>query len=176
MPTTGSWNTRTASGADMFLDPDTFRTVVDSTPLVSIDLVVEISGGEILLGQRVNRPAEGMWFVPGGRIMKGESLDAAFRRIASEELGVDVERGEAGWLGIYEHFYDDSVFGDKPGTHYVVLAYHLELDIQIQELPRDQHSEYHAWRIEDARCAADVHPHTRVYADELVSRSNRKVS
>lgn len=158
----------------MFLDHETFRTVVGSTPLVSIDLVVENGRREILLGQRVNRPAEGMWFVPGGRIMKGESLDSAFRRIVNEELGVDVERSEAAWLGVYEHFYDDSVFGDEPGTHYVVLAYSLELEIQPAALPREQHSGYRWWPIGDARRDADVHPHTQVYADELVLRETRE--
>lgn len=72
----------------MWLTDETFRTVLASTPLVSIDLVVENSAGEILLGQRLNRPAQGFWFVPGGRIQKSESLDAAFRRLTRGELGL----------------------------------------------------------------------------------------
>lgn len=63
----------------MFLDNTTFSTVLDSTPLVSIDLVIENTQGEILLGERKNRPAQGYWFVPGGRILKNESLAVIFK-------------------------------------------------------------------------------------------------
>lgn len=112
----------------MWLSNELFRSVVDSTPLISIDLVVLNSKGECLLGQRLNRPAQGNWFVPGGRILKNETLDAAFIRLTLEELGKASARSDARLLGVYEHFYADSVFaapGHGPNTHYVVLAYQL---------------------------------------------------
>ena len=49
----------------MFLRQEDFATVVRSTPLVSLDFIVENSRGEFLLGKRTNRPAQGYWFVPG---------------------------------------------------------------------------------------------------------------
>ncbi|HGU2589280.1 TPA: NUDIX domain-containing protein, partial [Escherichia coli] len=54
----------------MFLHSQDFATIVRSTPLISIDLIVENEFGEILLGKRINRPAQGYWFVPGGRVLK----------------------------------------------------------------------------------------------------------
>jgi colanic acid biosynthesis protein WcaH len=71
----------------MFLDKETFSTVIESTPLVSIDLVIKNQQGQALLGQRLNRPAKGFWFVPGGRVLKNESLAAAFKRLTLDELG-----------------------------------------------------------------------------------------
>ncbi|TOB15241.1 NUDIX domain-containing protein, partial [Vibrio parahaemolyticus] len=56
------------------LDEQTFKLVVASTPLVSIDLIIRNSKRQILLGQRTNRPAQGFWFVPGGRICKDETF------------------------------------------------------------------------------------------------------
>ena len=79
----------------MFLDKETFRTVVRSAPLVSIDLVVINSQGQVLLGQRTNRPAQGFWFVPGGRILKNEAMAAAFLRLSKAELGFASELGDA---------------------------------------------------------------------------------
>ena len=61
----------------MFLARDDFAQVLRHTPLVSIDLIVRDRDRRVLLGVRVNRPAQGSWFVPGGRIYKYESLDAA---------------------------------------------------------------------------------------------------
>ncbi|ELL8702496.1 GDP-mannose mannosyl hydrolase, partial [Escherichia coli] len=54
----------------MFLRQEDFATVVRSTPLVSLDFIAENSRGEFLLGKRTNRPAQGYWFVPGGRVQK----------------------------------------------------------------------------------------------------------
>ena len=52
----------------------TFKTVIASTPLISIDLVIKNNTGRILLGKRTNRPAQGFWFVPGGRVLKDEPV------------------------------------------------------------------------------------------------------
>jgi colanic acid biosynthesis protein WcaH len=69
-----------------FLKEDVFALVVESTPLISIDLVVKSVANKILLGKRINRPAQNFWFVPGGRMYKNEKLDQAFKRIALAEL------------------------------------------------------------------------------------------
>lgn len=160
----------------MWLSDETFRTVVGATPLISIDLVVENSRGEVLLGERLNRPAQGFWFVPGGRILKNETLDAAFRRLTQAELGQVFERGEAVLLGVYEHFYSDSVFGEAdlanpggaPDTHYVVLAYRLRVaDSTTLTPPEAQHRRYCWWRPADMRESATVHENTRAYVNSL---------
>lgn len=153
----------------MFLDRETFQTVVASTPLVSIDLVVRNHEGRILLGQRLNRPAQGFWFVPGGRIYKNEQLDAAFKRITETELGQAFARSQARLLDIYEHFYTDSVFGNEasaPDTHYVVVGYQLDIgpDITLRP-PEGQHDAYQWWHPQDMASAEDVHRNTRAYLD-----------
>lgn len=155
----------------MWLSEKTFRTVVAATPLVSIDLVVQNSSDEVLLGQRLNRPALGFWFVPGGRIQKNETLDAAFRRLTLEELSLVFDRNQARLLGVYEHFYADSVFGageTNPDTHYVVLGYHLQLggDVELSP-PAEQHRHYRWWTIAEMQNSAEVHVNSRVYLAAL---------
>lgn len=147
----------------MFLSDDRFQTVVASTPLVSLDLVVRDNAGRVLLGRRLNRPAAGFWFVPGGRVRKGETLVAAFERLVREELGQSVSPNNAGYLGLYEHFYEDSAAGEGIGTHYVVNAFELTLPLTNLSLPELQHSEYHWWSVPDLHAAADVHEHTKWY-------------
>ncbi|ONH53350.1 colanic acid biosynthesis protein WcaH [Pseudomonas cedrina] len=151
----------------MWLDLPTFQTVVASTPLVAIDLVIKNRRGEVLLGLRVNRPAHGFWFVPGGRIQKNESLDTAFRRITLDELGRTFDRASARLLGVFEHFYADSVFADAgtgPDTHYVVLGYCLELDDNpALQPPAEQHQQFRWWPQDELRFSPRVHAHTRAY-------------
>jgi len=148
-----------------FLEKQTFSTVIDSTPLVSIDLLVENTEGQVLLGYRNNRPAKGYWFVPGGRILKDESMDSAFKRLTLAELGVVLERHQAEFLGPYEHFYCDYVFGEGVTTHYVVLGYKIVCDLDISALPSVQHNDYQ-WFTKSEMLASDtVHKHSKWYIE-----------
>ncbi len=124
-----------------WLDTATFETVVDSTPLISIDLVVCNAQGEYLFGMRNNRPAQGYWFVPGGRVQKNETLDAAFQRLTQGELGIRLARSQGKFKGVYEHFYQDSIFGEQIATHYLVLAYEISLTDVAARLDTKQHTD-----------------------------------
>ena len=149
------------------LELETFKTVVASTPLISIDLIVRNSQKQVLLGLRNNRPAQGYWFVPGGRIRKDERQEDAFRRLVAVELGSDGEIGDARFLGPYQHFYTDNFSGDDFSTHYVVLGYELKLDINLNDLPADQHQDYRWFTVDELLASDQVHQHTKDYFIEL---------
>lgn len=127
----------------MWLPDETFKSVIQHTPLISIDLIVRNEKGEVLLGKRVNAPAKGYWFVPGGRVRKNETLDDAFVRLVREELGIEsgITRADAKFLGVFEHFYDDCVYGDEVSTHYIVLGYEIKIN-SLKNLSFTQHFEY----------------------------------
>lgn len=147
----------------MYLDKQTFTTVIDSTPLISIDLVIENSQGQALLGLRNNKPAQGFWFVPGGRVLKNETLNNAFTRLCKEELGVEFTRQQAEFVGTFEHFYDDCVFNDLISTHYIVLGYKLSIDLDIENLPLLQHNQYQWFDVGAIALSDKVHLHTKWY-------------
>lgn len=152
----------------MWLSSAEFEKVVASTPLFSIDLVVRNVAGEILLGRRTNRPAQNFWFVPGGRVLKNETLDSAFTRLSRKELGVRVERSQCGFLGLYEHFYEDSVFGDRPSTHYIVAGYLLDrVSTTDMQLPLEEHIEYRWWRKGEIAASPEVHENTKLYLPSI---------
>lgn len=147
------------------LDEADFLDVVRLTPLVSIDLIVTDGNRRVLLGQRRNRPAQGSWFVPGGRVMKGETLDAAFTRVVRDELGIaSVQRSASRLFGVFEHHYDEN-FAGAAGitTHYVVLAYSITLGGAVPIGRFDQHSGY-AWLMRtEVLSRDDVHPNAKAY-------------
>lgn len=148
----------------MWLPAETFRQVIAAAPLVAIDLIIRDGADRFLLGQRTNPPAQGWWFVPGGRVRKGESLDEAFRRVTQAELGQPLERADAEFLGVYEHFYSDSALEEQTPTHYVVLAHRYQLaGLEPAALPHDQHQSLAWWSGERVRSAADMHPYTQAY-------------
>lgn len=146
-----------------FLASSTFATIVDNTPLISIDLIVRNPLGEVLLGKRVNAPAKEYWFTPGGRIYKNEKMDEAFERIVHDETGLDLKLSSADFIGTFEHFYPDSVFGSHITTHYVVLAYTFHADLALSDLPRAQHGEYRWVPVDDLLSDESVHTHVKWY-------------
>ena len=121
------------------LDNQTFKIVIiSSTPLISIDLLVK-KDNKILLGNRINRPAQGYLFSIGGRIYKNETINSAMMRIAKNELNISLKLTPR-FIGVFEHFYDDSIYQDV-STHYVNLAYEIEIE-ETLNLPTEQHNEY----------------------------------
>lgn len=156
----------------MFLDQTTFSTIIACTPLVSIDLVVTNANGQVLLGQRLNRPAKNYWFVPGGRILKNESLAQAFKRLTRDELGQEFTIDQATLLGLFDHFYadnvfSDNVFGDDASTHYVAIAFTLQLDCSLANLPLAvQHGGYQWFYVPTLLADPNVHLHTKWYFDK----------
>jgi colanic acid biosynthesis protein WcaH len=144
------------------LSRELFETIVDCTPLISIDLIVRDENDEVLLGERLNAPAREFWFTPGGRIYKNEPMAEAFRRISRDELGFEVPMDQAQFIGTFEHFYDDSVFGDHVSTHYVVLAYSL-IASNDQIVINDQHNTYRWQSIDSLLTDETVHTHVKWY-------------
>ena len=143
-----------------------FVELLRGLPLVSVDLVLVRGGTEILLGLRTNRPAQGSWFVPGGRILKDEPRADALKRVAARELGIANIAGlKPLLLGVFEHFYPDCFAGDiGVSTHYVVIAHRIDVPLGF-EVPGcdNQHAELRWWPIAEAAATADVHRYTRDY-------------
>jgi colanic acid biosynthesis protein WcaH len=146
------------------LPADDFQTIVRKAPLVSIDLVITDSLDCCLLGRRKIRPAKGTMFVPGGRILKNESIDSAFKRILLAETGHRInEQDEQYLLGVYEHFYDDSFWDEKISTHYIVLAYRIKLRTRFLEKLDKQHDLLEWLSIDELLSRSDVHKNVKAY-------------
>ncbi|WP_312414627.1 GDP-mannose mannosyl hydrolase [Pseudescherichia sp.] len=147
----------------MFLSQEDFATVVRATPLISIDLIVENADGEFLLGKRTNRPAQGFWFVPGGRVQKDEPLAQAFERLTLAELGLRLPLAAGEFYGVWQHFYDDNFSGTDFSTHYIVLGFRLKVNQADLALPDAQHEDYR-WLTPEALVADEkVHDNSRAY-------------
>lgn len=142
-----------------------WNDIVSNVPIVSVDLVVHTPNG-VVLGKRTNEPANGEWFVPGGRIRKREGLTDAVDRLAAEELGVeDVRVRES--LGAYEHIYDTGGV-DGSGKHYLANGFVVDTDSTVDEMTLDeQHSAVRAFT--PAEFPADLHEYTAAYLRDAAS-------
>lgn len=160
-----------------WLAPEDFARACAALPLVSIDhYVLRPVQGELalLLGKRRNRPAQGWWFTPGGRIRKNEPLAAADVRIGQGELGLPTHAGQrSGLLGVWDHFYPDSAFDAHTSTHYMNLVFAVLLDDDAaRRLPLsvgldDQHEAWRWARLSTVAGDADIHPHVKLALPNL---------
>ena len=142
------------------------EALIRNSPMTSIDLVIRDRNDRILLGRRVNEPAAGTWFVPGGRILKNESLSTAFRRICLDEIGRRYAISDARFLGPFEHFYDTNVLLiEGLSAHYIVLAYEVRVGDNYEPHAKDQHTEYKWFSREDAD--PDIHKYAAAYFQHL---------
>lgn len=150
------------------LDPKIFKTIVEHTPLVSIDLCL-VCRGEILLGKRNNEPLKGWWVTPGGRIQKNETWQNGLRRIALSELGLPVE-GTDGFtlMGIWDHFYPNSAIDQKISTHYLNLPHYTCVETRPEIVADDQHSEFEWFDLKVVASSEAFHTYMGYYADWLI--------
>lgn len=151
----------------MKLENQDFLQVVANSPLVSIDLIVKDERGRVLLGLRRNKPAQGYWFVPGGRIYKDERVAQALARIGVEELGMELNESSVRFLGVFEHLYPDN-FAGKPdvSTHYIVLGCEVIPTVKFDQLPVSQHDDWRFWETGELLVNKEVHENTKAYFNE----------
>ena len=138
--------------------------IIKATPLVSVDLIIRNPSEKVLLGKRTNRPAKGYWFVPGGRIIKNETINQALKRISEVEVGLDLSAEAPSLLGAYDHIYEDNflnVIGIN--THYVALAFIITLKQEIEVKPDEQHMAFKWWKTDKLIEDPTVHLNTKAY-------------
>jgi colanic acid biosynthesis protein WcaH len=152
------------------LDVQTFKAVIENTPLVSIDLCL-VCNGQILLGKRRNDPLKGRWFTPGGRIHKNETWQDALLRIAEVELGLSVIAVEDfALMGVRDHFYNNSALDQNTSTHYVNLPHYAEFKSEPQIALDDQHSEFEWFDLSVVSNDEKFHPYICNYASWLLNK------
>ena len=152
------------------LDAQTFKTVIENTPLVSIDLCL-VCDDQLLLGKRNNDPLKGEWFTPGGRIHKNEIWQDALLRIAEAELGLSCIAVEGfALMGVWDHFYNNSALDQNTSTHYVNLPHYAEFKSKPEITLDHQHGEFEWFDLSVVAKDGKFHNYTRNYAGWLLKK------
>ncbi len=111
------------------LSEETWRTCVNSIPIFGIDMIIFSPKLGVLMGSRLNNPAKGKLFVPGGRVYKNERMIDAFNRILLSETGLIFPFNKSSSMGLYEHFYNVTSWSTSQcSTHYIIEARLIEID------------------------------------------------
>jgi len=100
--------------------------IIDVLPILCVDIVMQNAQGEYLLVKRINEPRKDQWWVIGGRVLKGETLEEAARRKVSEETALQVETMQP--IGYYEAVAQANPFGLRFQYHAVSVVFMTVVD------------------------------------------------
>jgi colanic acid biosynthesis protein WcaH len=109
---------------------DLYDQITEHMPIASVEAVLTRDEGLLFL-RRKNPPAKGEWWLPGGRIRKGESLEQALRREVKEETGLEVTSYKL--VNVYSRVF--------PERHDITVVYLCKCKKGNVKL-NDEHSEY----------------------------------
>ncbi|MCG2776728.1 MAG: NUDIX domain-containing protein [Desulfobacterales bacterium] len=105
---------------------DEYARIIEALPILCVDVVVRNSMDEYLLVKRANEPLKDQWWVVGGRVLKGESLDQAAIRKVREEAGLEVKFVQP--IGYYEDSFETNPFGGAIKLHSVSVVFSTIVD------------------------------------------------
>ena len=96
------------------ISKEEYSLILEKMPICCIDLIV-VKDNKVLLVKRKNKPAQGVYWFPGGRLYKNETFQEAVKRKAKQEIGVNVKIIKQ--LGAFETIFPDSNINEKINTH-----------------------------------------------------------
>jgi ADP-ribose pyrophosphatase YjhB (NUDIX family) len=99
---------------------DVFLQSFKYVPRLAVGLLVVNNKREVLLARRAIPPGKGAWHMPGGFVLKGETLQNCIRRVAKKELGLVVKGGSVKLLGLFDDIDKD------PRGHAIDAVYEIK--------------------------------------------------
>jgi ADP-ribose pyrophosphatase YjhB (NUDIX family) len=86
-------------------------------PRLTVELLIENRKKEILLLKRSSHPFINLWHLPGGFLLKGESIALCTRRVSKKEVGKALYEKDGKFVGLFE-----TIDSDPRGhiLHYVI--------------------------------------------------------
>jgi colanic acid biosynthesis protein WcaH len=111
-------------------------------PIVSVEALIIIND-KLLFLKRKNQPAKGQWWLPGGRMYKGESFEETLRREINEETGPQISSYK--FINIYSRIF--------PERHDITVAFLCKCEGKI--VLNNEHSEYKLFQ----ETPEDLHPY-----------------
>jgi len=105
----------------MIIPTEHYKKIIEVLPILCVDIIIKNHNGEYLLIKRANEPLKGQWWVIGGRVLKGESLEQAAKRKVKEEVGLEIDNVES--IGYYEDALETNPFGSAIPLHSISVVF-----------------------------------------------------
>lgn len=140
-----------AMRAARLIPQDLYNQMLANLPIACVDVAI-VARGAVLLVRRNDPPARGAWWVPGGRVLKGEMMKDTALRKAREEVGIECH------VGPIIHTAE-TIFTDGPGgipIHSINSCFFLYPVSPDFSVLLDRHHQEYRWVDAIPR---DLHPY-----------------
>lgn len=118
------------------IEQELYKKIIENIPICCVDLIIINQDNQFLVLKRANEPAKGSWWLPGGRILKNESISIAAVRKAKEETGLKCVFVKT--IGVAETIFDTGPFGDPIHTINAICLLNVnKKDVIIDETSTD---------------------------------------
>ena len=114
----------------MFIQANEYKKIIQKIPILCVDIILRYKD-KVLLIKRSDEPCKGIYWPIGGRVHKGESVDAAARRKILEEIGIEY-KGALIPIGFYEDNYTESAFEAKTEYSSFSLVFVGDLNKEVK--------------------------------------------
>lgn len=154
---------------------DIFLNTVRYFPTVSINTIIRNPKGEVLFIKRDRQPAKDKWWIPGGRVLLGESMKEAAIRIVREEVGLTANLVDISDRYLEEFFKTDD-YSPEDFADYAedISMFHYIASVALfdcsdnEDIVLDNQSSDYRWSATDLT----DHEILRAYFDEMTARGH----
>ena len=126
------------------LPEEIYKEVLRTMVVPCADVVLRNSRGEFLLIKRDREPMKGQWWLIGGRMQKGETIENCAKRKLREEVGIREVRNIFP-MGFYEEFFEASHFEDTEGIHTISFVFLADIGDDKIDVQLDSQSSDYKW-------------------------------
>ena len=121
----------------MIIHRKLYKDILEVLPVLCVDIAL-VHQGKYILVKRSNHPKKDLWWVPGGRVHKGETVENACHRKVKEELNIEITNLRL--IGYYEDLYENNDFELEDMIHTVSIVFEAttkSLDITLDDQSSD---------------------------------------
>ena len=107
----------------MYIDEKLYIEILNSIPLLCVDVIITDTSNRYLLVKRNNAPLKDEFWVPGGRVLQKENVKESAMRLMSTELGLSCSIDKLRLYGLYQDLFSQNAFQDNVNYHTVSVVF-----------------------------------------------------